>query len=381
MRCWKTRLAACLVLALALMLTSGVSCTPAGDQEPGAEPEKAADEEPKAEPEPEPEEVPQYQWRWGMTDVEESEGFQGVLVRAFREEVESWTDVDVELIVLGGEMLGPTRDQLEALQTGDIQFQLSSQGELDQFVPQMAIWALHYLWPVEQSSAVMSEVIRNGQSFKLMQEKCIEKNLLPMSHYNTGWSYWSSNKPLRGIEDLEGWKVRVMPSKMLVEAFTAYGCNPTPLPWGELYNALQLGTVEGQSNPIWYGWSASFYEVQDYFMNPWAEHLAQCPTANYEFMSSLPAPLSDRIQGLMIDLIDVADTWREQTAVTAMNLILENKPEVEFTEWTQEQTEPLRERAAATHQIYIEDGGEDAELILNTLLDDIENAKKKLGVD
>ncbi|MDK2927548.1 MAG: hypothetical protein PWR31_1238 [Bacillota bacterium] len=74
----------------------------------------------------------------------------------------------------------------------------------------------------------------------------------------------NSKKPITGPQDLKGLRFRVPNNPLWVEFFKAAGAAPTPMAFGEVYNALQLKTIDGQENPIDIPMSAKFYEVQKY---------------------------------------------------------------------------------------------------------------------
>jgi TRAP-type transport system periplasmic protein len=88
-----------------------------------------------------------------------------------------------------------------------------------------------------------------------------------------GLGYWTrdfrqitnSTRPITKPEDLEGVKLRVPNNPLWVEFFKKTGAVTTPMDFGEVYNALQLGTIDGQENPVGVVTSAKLYEVQDYF--------------------------------------------------------------------------------------------------------------------
>ena len=322
-----------------------------------------------------------YSWRLAHSSPQTGDNCDSVYSTWFKEEMEEWSNGQIEITIYPNQTLGTAKEQTELVQSNDLEFNLLSQGDLGTFVPEFEVFAIHYLWPVDKYREVMKEVISNGKAYALLQEISAEKNLIPLGYGNSGWMYWSSNKPIQSLEDMKGWKIRVMPSDMLVEAFKAYGANPTPLPWGELYTALEQGLVEGQSNPLSVGYAYGFWEVQKYFTNAFAECLAIIPVTSAQFMDSLPKEISDKVRqasvGFAADLID----WRMSEIEEGIAFMLENRPEIEITEWTQEQTLPLRELSKATHPIYIESGGPRAAEVLQAFLDDIENAKKKFGVD
>ncbi|RSL31453.1 DctP family TRAP transporter solute-binding subunit [Salibacterium salarium] len=87
-----------------------------------------------------------------------------------------------------------------------------------------------------------------------------------------GLNYWPRNfrqitnsvNPINEPSDLEGLKLRVPNNPLWVDFFEEAGASPTPMDFGEVYNALQLDTIDGQENPVEIPVNASFYEVQDY---------------------------------------------------------------------------------------------------------------------
>jgi len=74
----------------------------------------------------------------------------------------------------------------------------------------------------------------------------------------------NSKRPITEPDDLKGLKLRVPNNPLWVEFFKAAGATPTPMAFGEVYNALQLHTIDGQENPVDVPMSAKFYEVQKY---------------------------------------------------------------------------------------------------------------------
>lgn len=72
----------------------------------------------------------------------------------------------------------------------------------------------------------------------------------------------SANKAINSIDDLRGLKLRSPEQDYYVQSLTALGARPTPMAFAEVYQALQLGTVDGQENPIETIWASKFYEVQ-----------------------------------------------------------------------------------------------------------------------
>jgi C4-dicarboxylate-binding protein DctP len=69
-------------------------------------------------------------------------------------------------------------------------------------------------------------------------------------HENGGYRNYSANKPLTSVEDLQGLKIRTMNNPVHMEIVKSLGASPTPIPWQDLYTALQTGVVDGQENSL-----------------------------------------------------------------------------------------------------------------------------------
>src|SRR5690606_20026622 len=71
-------------------------------------------------------------------------------------------------------------------------------------------------------------------------------------------------RPIVKPQDLKGIKLRVPAGEWRVKMFQAYGANPTPMAYGEVFTALKTGVMDGQENPVPQIWGGKFYEVQKY---------------------------------------------------------------------------------------------------------------------
>jgi C4-dicarboxylate-binding protein DctP len=85
-----------------------------------------------------------------------------------------------------------------------------------------------------------------------------------LAFWTAGWKQFTANFPIRNPSDFKGHKFRVMPSPALMEQYRSYGANPVPIDLKELYNALQLGTVDGQENMLYRIEEMKYHEVQKY---------------------------------------------------------------------------------------------------------------------
>jgi TRAP-type transport system periplasmic protein len=97
----------------------------------------------------------------------------------------------------------------------------------------------------------------------------------------------NSKRPIKNPEDMKGLKIRVLESPMMIDTFKALGANPMPLPFPEVYNALQQKVIDGQDSPIYTSILMKFTEVNK-FATISHHILTECPTVvNTDFWNSL----------------------------------------------------------------------------------------------
>ena len=137
------------------------------------------------------------------------------------------------------------------------------------------------------------EAAVNGGEVEKLYTQWLEEN----GFYNGGIQYdgarglSNAKHEVKKPSDLKGLKIRVMQSDLYIKLFEAFGANPTPMSFSDLYTGLQQGTVDGQDNSPMLTYVNKFYEVQKYYSTIDTVY-AQCVmVCNKEFMESLPEDL------------------------------------------------------------------------------------------
>jgi tripartite ATP-independent transporter DctP family solute receptor len=93
--------------------------------------------------------------------------------------------------------------------------------------------------------------------------KLPEKGLVGLGFWENGFRQISNNRhPINKAEDISGLKLRVIQNPLFIDTFKAFGANALPMPFPEVYTALETGTVDGQENPLTTLITSKFYEVQ-----------------------------------------------------------------------------------------------------------------------
>jgi tripartite ATP-independent transporter DctP family solute receptor len=113
------------------------------------------------------------------------------------------------------------------------------------------------------ASGKEADVVVDGAFGKKMHAKLEEKGLVGLGYYELGFRHMSNSKrAINKVSDIDGLKLRVIPNPINVDWVKALGANPTPLPFPELYAALEQKAVDGQENPVATINGAKLYEVQ-----------------------------------------------------------------------------------------------------------------------
>jgi TRAP-type C4-dicarboxylate transport system substrate-binding protein len=277
--------------------------------------------------------------------------------------------------------LGATGDINELAQMGVVQFVFSDYAWISSFVPQAQVLALNYLFPTEKVPEILDWMVRNGEFMPLLEKAFRKNDLVPLSIMFEGWQWMSSKKEIKSLADVEGLKLRLMSSKLLVEGYQAYGAAPTPMSYGEVYSGLQMGLIDAQVNPLFAIYSMKFYEVQDYLTQLKSEPFLGIPTVNQEFFDGLTKEAQQEMRKFWIDAIIPAGKWITERNASDMEKMKKAKPELKFTVLDDATIATFKTKAETVYPKYTEIGGEGSQEILDALLKDIENAKKALNIN
>lgn len=168
----------------------------------------------------------------------------------------------LQIKVYPNQQLGSEREILELVQIGSVGMTKISSGALENFVPEMRVFGLPYLFGDEEHiESVLSGEI--GQELLLAGEPYWLRGL---TYYDAGKrSFYTLDRPIETPEDLQGMNIRVMQSQMAVNMMRELGGSPTPISFGELYTALQQGVVDGAENNPPSFLTSRHYEVSNYY--------------------------------------------------------------------------------------------------------------------
>ncbi len=184
--------------------------------------------------------------------------------------------------------LGGDRELCEAVQMGTIQLAIPSTSVLAGFEKRIQVLDLPYLFTTREAAFAAVD----GELGVKLNEYLMKKGFWVLGYQENGFRHvTNSRQPVRTPADLKGLKIRTMENPMHLAYFKALGANPTPMSWGELYTALQQGTVDAQENPYAMIVDGKFYEVQKYVSETGHVFSYEILIANKKFMEKLPQDL------------------------------------------------------------------------------------------
>lgn len=186
---------------------------------------------------------------------------QGRAVKLFAEEVEKASGGKMKVRAIGAAALGSDVQMQQALIGGAQEMMVGSTATLVGITKEMAIWDTPFLF----NNAKEADAVLDGPVGQKVMDKLQDKGLVGLVYWENGFRNLTNNKqPVAKLEDLSGIKLRVMQNDVFLNSFKTLGANAIPLPFSELFTALETKTVDGQENPYNTILSSKFYEVQRY---------------------------------------------------------------------------------------------------------------------
>ena len=165
-----------------------------------------------------------------------------------------------KIVVYGSSQLGGDKELMQKLKLGTVDLAEPStvmSSEADIF----GVFEMPYL---VKSRDHMKKIERELFWSKMAPE-AEKKGIKLLAVWENGYRHITNNKhPIKVPADLQGIKLRVPEGKWRVKMFQAYGANPSPMKFSELFTALQTGVMDGQENPLTQIYSAKLQEVQKY---------------------------------------------------------------------------------------------------------------------
>jgi len=209
----------------------------------------------------------------------------------FAELVEKKSGGKLKVQVFPGGTLGSDQANISALQGGTLEMAAMNSGIFASLVKEFAIYDFPFLFGTPHEA----DAVVDGPFGQNLHRKLEDKGLVGLAYYELGFrELTNSKRPVKTVDDIAGLKLRVIPNPINIDWVKALGANPTPLPFPELYSALEQGAVDGQENPVATIKGAKLYEVQKYMTLTNHQYNPQSVVVSKKFWDSL-APADRKV--------------------------------------------------------------------------------------
>lgn len=262
----------------------------------------------------------------------------GLLVHYMADQLNAITDGRIQLQMYFNGSMGTDTELCESTQTGDVAFFLGSTAFTANFVPELNVIDLPFLYADSQQ---FRDTMDDEEVFNFYKEKYTENNFQLIGFFDQGMRQMTSNTLVQTPEDMHGQKIRVMENQLHIAIWEALGASPTPMAFSEVYMALQQGTIDAQENPFEVIYANRIYEQQDYVIM--TSHLAA--SHNLLFSKVVFDGLSETDQALIMAVGEAAIQYaREQCdARLADRMALVEEAGCEIIELSPEVLQELRD--------------------------------------
>ena len=183
----------------------------------------------------------------------------GVAIDTFAREIEARTSGRYKIQTFYAGALGAERESVEGVQLGTLDLTMTSTGPLPNFVPEVAILDIPFLF----RDYAHARAVLDGPIGQEMLQKFPPKGMVALAWAENGFRHMTNSKrPVNLPDDLKGLKMRTMENPIHIQAYKQFGILPTPMAFTEVFTALQQGTVDGQENPLSVITAAKLDQVQ-----------------------------------------------------------------------------------------------------------------------
>ena len=263
---------------------------------------------------------------------------KGQTAQRFKELAEARFPGRVRVEVYPSAQLMEDSDAIEALAFGEVQMIAASLSLFDRFTHRFQIFDLPFLFP-DLDAVERFQRSPMGQS---LLGSLRDEGMLGLEFWHNGMKQIGAPRPLRVPADAAGLKFRIMESDILQAQVQAFGGSPQKMAFGEVYQALQTGTVDAQENTWSNMYSSKFYEVQPFITETNHGYIGYFVATNRDFWESLPADIRSGLEEILDDVtewgnaraaeINRAD--KQKIAESGRSQIIELTPD-ELAAWRQ----------------------------------------------
>jgi C4-dicarboxylate-binding protein DctP len=263
---------------------------------------------------------------------------KGKASEKFKELAEKYTGGKVKVEIYPNSTLYKDKEELEALQLGSVQMLAPSNSKFGPLgIREFEVFDLPYILPDLKTLRKVTEGPLGARLLKLLDSK----GITGLAYWDNGFKEMSANKKLVTPADYQGVKFRIQSSRVLQAQFKALGSLPQVMAFGEVYQALQTGVVDGQENTWSNIYTQKMHEVQKYITETNHGYIGYVVIVNKKFWDDLPADIRDPLTKAMKEATDFNNTQSQKENEDALAEIRKSGKS-EIIKLTPEQDEAMR---------------------------------------
>jgi tripartite ATP-independent transporter DctP family solute receptor len=199
---------------------------------------------------------------WKGWSIHPADYPNSVAMQAFADKVAEATEGRIEPTVYVGGILGSQPDAIEQVRAGALEWANFNMGPMGEIVPATNVLSPPFVFrDVDHMHVAMDGDVGDQFSAALS-----EAGLVALSWFDSGSrSFYNTKRPIETPADMDGLKFRVMNNDLYVQMVGQLGGNATPMAYGEVYQSLQTGVIDGAENNYPSFESSGHYEVAQYY--------------------------------------------------------------------------------------------------------------------
>ncbi|MCK1712117.1 MULTISPECIES: TRAP transporter substrate-binding protein [unclassified Bradyrhizobium] len=271
---------------------------------------------------------------------------KGKASEKFKELAEKYTGGKVKVEVYPNSTLYKDKEELEALQLGSVQMLAPSNSKFGPLgIREFEVFDLPYILPDLKTLRKVTEGPLGARLLKLLDSK----GITGLAYWDNGFKQMSANKKLVTPGDYQGVKFRIQSSRVLQAQFKTLGSLPQVMAFGEVYQALQTGVVDGQENTWSNIYTQKMHEVQKYITETNHGYIGYVVIVNKKFWDELPADIRDQLTKAMKEATDFNNTQSQKENNDALAEI-KKSGKSEIIKLTPEQDEAMRKAMESVYK-------------------------------
>ena len=281
------------------------------------------------------------------------------MVEVLKPEIEENSNGRIKVEIYPNAQLGSDRQAIESVSLGSLEMTMPGGAVLAGFYEEYMIFDLPFLYMNREEAFAAWD----GELGDQLSEGLASQNMMILGFGENGLRHVTNDlRPIETPDDLRGLKIRVMENPIHLKTFESLGANPTPIAFGELFTALQQGTVDAQENPLAIINSSKFAEVQDY-LSLTGHVFGNAPyLISMDFYNSLDADLQEVVRDAVKNTEQRQRQMLTEQEEADMQALIDAGMQV--NELTAEQKQAFIDLVQPAYDLYIEKFGEDLLLLV-----------------